>query len=112
MLAVWQVDRVEIVERTVGKLHKARPIDANFIEVKRFLVMWLEAEHDFLAIERKIGTPKRTVQGSLGHELGEFSRRRKPIENQQAAAGHRHVTQPVTCLVTPFGTCWKRHVDH
>ena len=111
MCAVGQVDRVEVVEVPVGKLHQAGAVDVDLVEVERLLVVRLEAEDDLLAVVGEVGPPERAVQRRLRHELPHLAVGRKPLQHQQPPARHGHVAQAVARLVLPLRALRKRHVD-
>ena len=110
-MTVRQVDRIQIVVRPVGQLLQPAAVDIDLVQVERLLVVRLEAEQDFLSIPRQIRTPEGTVQRQLRHQLAQMPVRRQPFQNQQPAAGNRHIAQSVSRLVRPFAPIGKRHVD-
>ncbi len=98
--------------RAVGELHQAGAVDVDLVEVKRFLVVRLEAERaTFVRVPGEVGPPERAVQRRLRHELRELAVGRQPVEHQQPAAGHGHVAQAVPRLVRPLGALREGHVD-
>ena len=102
VLTVRQVDRIQIVVRSVGQLPQSAAVDIDLVQVERLLVVRLEAEQHLLRIPRQIGTPEGTMQRQLRHQLAQMPVRRQPVQDEQSSAGNRHVTESMSRLVGPF----------
>ena len=109
-VAVGQVDRVEVVEDAVCKLHQAGAVGMDFVEMKCLFIVRLVAENDFRAVGGEIRPPKRTVQRWLRHELPNLAVRGQPVEDHDLSARHGHIAQAVAGLVRPLGALRIGHI--
>ena len=111
VFVVWQVDRIQVVVRTIGQLPQAAAINSDFVQVERLFVVGLEAEQHLLPVPRHVWAPEGTVQRRLRHELPQMTAGRQAVEHQQARTGHGHIAESVSRLMRPFTAIGKRHVD-
>ena len=116
VLAVRQVNRVQIVKRAVGELPHARPVGIDLVEVEGLFVVRLEAEQNPLAVERNVRAPERAVARKrlLRREHRLLAGGRKPFQDHQPPARDRLRADAVVVFVPPLraGRVRNVHVNY
>jgi hypothetical protein len=103
-VAVGQIDRVKVVIGPGRKLPKARPVDVDFVKMKRLFVVGLVTEQDLLGIKRNIRSPE--TPRFLARKLLQLAPRMQTSQDQQSSACHSEPAVSVTDLVWPLTAEW------
>ncbi len=110
MLAIGEVDGVEVVIGPIGDLARLAAIDPDLVEVERLLVVRLEAEQHLPGIPGEVGPPEAPVERLLRHELPQVTLGPESLQDHQPSPRDGHIPQAVARLMGPLGALGIRHI--